>query len=400
MPAHRAPETAKPRTRFLPQRGKYMGDLGSYRKSLDEIDRELTALYERRMAIADEIAEYKIGAGLPVLDPEREAAKLASVEAMVTNKENRLGVREFFEQLMAMSRKRQYSRIRESSAGAARLPFIEIDKLVDGDTTAVYQGDRGSYSEAAAMRFFGAAAELIPAATFRDAMVAIEEGRAQYAVLPIENSTAGIVSAIYDLLTEFENYIVGEVIIPIRHCLLAAEGADLSTVRIVYSHAQSLMQCERYLAGHPEWQQVSMLNNAFAADKVARDRDPAEAAIAGAHAARVYGLNILEEGINQSESNSTRFIVVTNQKVFLKGARKISLSLELKHESGSLYHALSHIIYNNLNMTKIESRPIEDRNWEYRFFIDFDGSLRDPGVQNALRGLRDETRNLRVLGNY
>ena len=377
-----------------------MADLIRCRERLDEIDRELTALYEQRMEVADEIAAATSGTGKPVLDKGREAEKLAAVEALVKNGENRLGVRELFEQLMAMSRKRQYARIRESSGDSLRLPFIEIDHLADPDTRVVYQGDRGSYSEEAAIRFFGEKMRFVASGTFRDAMTAIEEGRACYAVLPIENSTAGMVSQIYDLLTEFENYIVGEVIIPVRHCLLAAKGTELKTVRTVYSHAQSLMQCERYLAKHPGWQQVSMLNNAFAARKVAEENDPTQAAIAGAHAASAYGLDILEEGISQSESNSTRFIVVTNQKVFLKGAGKISLSLELRHESGSLYHALSHIIYNNLNMTKIESRPIEGRNWEYRFFIDFCGNLRDPGVLNALRGLRDETRNMRILGNY
>ena len=112
------------------------------------------------------------------------------------------------------------------------------------------------------------------------------------------------------------------------------------------------------------------------------------------------GLEILEKGINDSDSNSTRFIIVTNQKIFRKNANKISLCLEIPHESGSLYHILSHFIYNNLNMTKIESRPIPERNWEYRFFIDFEGNLADSAVKNALRGLREEARSMKILGNY
>ena len=143
-----------------------------------------------------------------------------------------------------------------------------------------------------------------------------------------------------------------------------------------------------------------MPNNAFAARKVAREKDRSQAAIASEHAGNIYGLEILKKGINQSESNSTRFIIVTNQKIFRKDAGKVSICFEVPHESGSLYHMLSHIIYNNLNMTKIESRPIEDRNWEYRFFIDFDGNLADGAVKNALRGLRDEARNMKILGNY
>ena len=160
------------------------------------------------------------------------------------------------------------------------------------------------------------------------------------------------------------------------------------------------MQSARYLNEHEEWQQVSLKNNAFAARKVSEEGDQTQAAIASEQAAKVYGLDILKRGVNQSDTNSTRFIIVTNQKIFRKDAGKISICLEVPHESGSLYHMLSHFIYNNLNMSRIESRPIEDRNWEYRFFIDFDGNFADGAVKNALRGLRDEARNLRILGNY
>ena len=196
--------------------------------------------------------------------------------------------------------------------------------------------------------------------TFRDAMSAIDEGSADFAVLPIENSTAGIVNEIYDLLQEYENYIVGEQIIKIEHCLLGVPGTKLSDIRTVYSHPQSLMQSAKYLSNH-DWQQISMQNNAFAAKKVAEDNDRTQAAIAGEHAAKVYGLEVLDKGINDSGVNSTRFIIVTNQKIFRKDAKKVSICFEVPHESGSLYHMLSHFIYNNLNMTKIESRPIEDR---------------------------------------
>ena len=177
-------------------------------------------------------------------------------------------------------------------------------------------------------------------------------------------------------------------------------GTKLSDIHTVYSHPQSLMQSARFLLEYPSWKQISMKNNAFAARKVQEDKDRGQAAIASEHAAKLYGLQVLEKGVNQSSSNSTRFIIVTNQKVFRKDAKKVSICFELPHESGSLYHMLSHFIYNNLNMNRIESRPIEERNWEYRFFIDFDGNLADSSVKNALRGLRDEARNLRILGNY
>ena len=374
-------------------------DLKECREQLDQIDEGIVSLFNKRMQIAQDVARYKIENGRRVLDKEREAQKLDAVMSMTEGSFNKRAVRELYEQIMAISRKRQYQLMDEAGA-LHNLPFIAVDHLIGEATKVVYQGAPGSYSEAAMKQFFGEDVQSFCTATFRDAMTAIEEGAADYAVLPIENSTAGIVSEIYDLLFAFENYIVGEQIIPIRHCLLGVPGADETRIRTVYSHAQSLMQSERFLSAHPQWQQISMKNNAFAAMKVAKDGDPTQAAIASRYAASCYGLQILREGINQSESNSTRFIIVTNQKIFRKDAKKISLCLEIAHESGSLYRILSHFIYNDLNMTKIESRPIEDKDWEYRFFIDFEGNLGDSAVRNALRGLRDEAKSLKILGNY
>ena len=143
-----------------------------------------------------------------------------------------------------------------------------------------------------------------------------------------------------------------------------------------------------------------MQNNAFAAKHVSEQKDITKAAIASELAAKLYGLDIIKKGVNNTGENSTRFIIVTNRKIFRKDAGKISICFEVPHESGSLYDMLGHFIYNDINMTKIESRPIEERSWEYRFFIDFDGNLAQPSVKNALRGLRDDARNLRILGNY
>lgn len=374
-------------------------DLTEARKEIDEIDAKIVDLYEKRLKISEDVAKYKIDHGRKILDPDREKQKLATLQSMAGSKFTRYSIRELFEQIMATSRKRQYQIMQEKGT-FNRLPFIEVNRIRKPGIRVVYQGAAGSYSEAAMKKYFGSDVDNFAVSTFRDAMIAIEEGQADYAVLPLENSTAGIVSQTYDLLVEFENYIVGEQVIRIEHCLMGCDGTTEDTIRRVYSHAQSLMQSERYLADHPGWQQISMQNNAFAAQKVAREHDVTQAAIASEYAAQTYGLKILRRGVNQAESNSTRFIVVTNQKIFERNANKISICMECVHQSGSLYHLMSHIIYNGLNMTKIESRPIEDRNWEYRFFIDFDGNLRDPAVRNALRGLRDESRNLRILGNY
>ncbi len=373
-------------------------DLLELRDKLDVIDAQIVELYEKRMDICRQVAEYKIEAGKKVFDKQRETEKLAKVKALTHNEFNSHGIEELFEQIMSMSRKLQYQLLAEHGS-LGKLPFIGVDRLERSKARVVFQGAEGAYSQAAMTQYFGDEVNSFHVDTFREAMSAIDEGSADFAVLPIENSTAGIVNEIYDLLQEYENYIVGEQIIRIEHCLLGIPGTKLSDIRTVYSHPQSLMQSARFLANY-DWQQISMQNNAFAAKKVADEKLKTQAAIAGEYAGKVYGLEVLRKGVNDSGTNSTRFIIVTNQKIFQKDAKKVSICFEVPHESGSLYHMLSHFIYNNLNMTKIESRPIEGRNWEYRFFIDFEGNLADSAVKNALRGLRDEARNMKILGNY
>ena len=373
-------------------------ELTELRDKIDVIDKQIVELYEKRMEISRQVAEYKIGTGKKVFDKEREEEKLRKVRAMAHNEFNSHGIVELFEQIMSMSRKLQYKMLTEKGS-MGRLPFIEVDTLDKEKARVVFPGAEGAYTQEAMLEFFGKDVNCFHVDTFRDAMIAIDEGSADYAVLPIENSTAGIVNEIYDMLVEFENYIVGEQIIGIEHCLMAVPGTEISDIRTVYSHPQSLMQSARFLNQYG-WQQISMQNNAFAAKKVAADLDKTQAAIASEYAAKLYGLEVLKKGVNQSSTNSTRFIIVTNQKIFRRDAKKVSICFEVPHESGSLYHMLSHFIYNNLNMNRIESRPIEDRNWEYRFFIDFDGNLSDGAVRNALRGLREEAREMKILGNY
>ena len=373
-------------------------DLLDLRNKLDEVDEKIVELYEERMDLCSQVAQYKIETGRKVFDRQREQEKLAKVRSLASNEFNSHGVEELFEQLMAMSRKLQYQILTKHET-AGKLPFIGVDELSDGKARVVFQGAEGAYSQIAMQEFFGEQINSFHVDSFRDAMSAIDEGRADFAVLPIENSTAGMVSEIYDLLAEFENYIVGEQIIKIEHCLLALPGTKLEDIKTVYSHPQSLMQSSGFLADH-SWQQVSLQNNAFAAKKVSDEQDSSQAAIASELAGKLYGLEVLKKGINNTGDNSTRFIIVTNQKIFRKDAGKISICFEVPHESGSLYHMLSHFIYNNLNLSKIESRPIADRTWEYRFFVDFEGNLADGSVKNALRGLREEARSLRVLGNY
>ena len=375
-----------------------MRDLAELRLEIDKIDRQMVELFEQRMDVSKEVAEYKVAAGKKILDKERENQKLKAVKAMTHTDFNRHGVEELYKQLMAMSRKLQYQMMEEHALG--RLPFVMVDKIEKENVRVVYQGVEGAYAQQAMFAFFGEEVSHFHVERWRDAMDAIAEGMADYAVLPIENSTAGSVNDNYDLLEEYDNYIVGEQILSIQHALLGTPDAELSDIRTVYSHPQGLMQCAKYLDAHRDWRQVSLLNTAVEARKVAEDGDKSQAAIATVLAGKQNGLKVLAEGINQSGLNSTRFLIVTNQPVFCKDAKKVSICFEVPHESGSPYNVLSHFIYNNLNMSRIESRPIADRNWEYHFFVDFEGNLNDSAVKNALRGIREEALNLKILGNY
>lgn len=376
-----------------------MRSLEELRNELDRIDPQIIQLYEERMSVCEEVGEIKIEEGRKVFDRNREQQKLAQVTREAKDPFYKKGLTELFEQLMSQSRKLQYQLLTKKGA-LGRLPFIGVEELDWKNSRVVFQGTDGAYSQAAMHKFFSKDVNSFHVQTFRDAMEAIEEGSADFAVLPIENSSAGMVSEMYDLLEEFENYIVGEVILPINHYLVGTENTTLESIERVYSHPQALMQCSKFLDRHGSWQQIGAANTAVAAKKILNENDPTQAAICSEHAAEIYGLKILEEKINHNHNNSTRFIVVTNQKIFLKRAQKISICFEVAHESGSLYHLLSHFIYNDLNMTKIESRPIEGKTWEYRFFVDFEGNMGDAAVKNAIRGLREESKSLKILGNY
>ena len=376
-----------------------MAALEELRERLDEIDCQIADLYEKRMKVCEEVGEYKVKAGRKVFDRQREREKLADVASKVTGDFNKKGNQEVYQQLMSMSRKLQYQQLVEAGA-LGRLPFIRIDDLDKQNARVVFQGTEGAYGQAAMRQFFGEDVNCFHVQTFRDAMEAIEEGAADYAVLPIENSTAGPVIEMYDLLDEFENYIVAETILPIVHTLSGLPGTKLSDIQRVYSKTEALMQTSRFLDEHSDWQRISVVNTAIAAKKVLKDQDISQAAVCSAYAAKVHGLEVLVDGINDDADNSTRFIVVTNQKVFLRDASKISIRFELPHQSGSLYRILSHFIYNDLNMSKIESRPVKGRPWEYCFFVDFEGNLEEAAVKNAIRGLREEAQNLKILGNY
>ena len=376
-----------------------MIDLQECRDEIDVIDSEIIRLFEKRMKVCEDVAEYKIRTGKKVLDPERERKKLEVLREKAHGEFNRLGAQELFQQIMAISRKRQYQLLNEH--GVEDDEKLEmVDHLPLENVTVVFQGVEGAYSYAAMREYFSDEIRSFHVKTWRDAMEEVAEGRADYAVLPIENSTAGIVADIYDLLMEYQLYIAGEQIIRVEHVLLGLSNAQLEDIQTVYSHPQGLAQCKAFLDEHPCWKQVKAGNTAASAKKVSEEQLVSQAAIASREAGELFGLKVLAKNVCKNDGNATRFIILGRKPVYVKNASRISICFEAEHESGALYNMLSHIIYNGLNMTKIESRPIPDKNWQYRFFVDFDGNLQDSAVKNALMGIRSEANMLRILGNY
>lgn len=374
-------------------------DLNNIRQEIDSVDASIVEMFEKRMELSKNVALYKIENNKNVLDKQREIQKIAKVTELAENEFNKHGVEELFTQIMAISRKLQYQLLSENGKGY-ELEFEKVNELNKKDVTVVYQGVPGAYSHQAMLNYFGKEVNNFNVSTFREAMEIIRDGKADYAVLPIENSTAGIVNDVYDLLVEFDNYIVDQTDVIVRHALLGVEDAVIEDIDTVYSHPQGIMQCQEFLDKHKEWQRIAQANTAGSAKKVVEENVKSHAAIASTIAAEIYGLKVLEENINYNNENTTRFIIVSKKKIYKKDASKVCMCFELPHESGTLYNMLSHFIYNGLNMTKIESRPIKNKSWEYRFFIEFEGKFHEPGTLNAIRGIMEEANSIKVIGNY
>lgn len=374
-------------------------DLQECRNQLDQIDKKIVELFEQRMTICGKVAEDKIRTGKEVYDGVREQQKLDAVEEMAHGDYNRIAVRELFSQMMTISRRYQYRLLTEHGKGID-LGFRELDALDLEGARVVYQGVEGAYSHAATLQYFGKDVDAYHVEQFEDAMQEVRDGRADYAVLPIENSSAGAVTDNYDLLVQYDNYIVAETFVAASHALLGTPDAELSDIRTVFSHPQALMQSSVFLGAHRDWKQISLENTAVSAKKVIQEGDKSQAAVASETAGRLYGLKVLQTAIQNNKSNTTRFMILSKDAVYRRDAGKVTISFELAHKSGTLYSILGNFIYNGVNMRKIESRPIPGRSWEYRFFIDIEGNLDDAGIRNALKGIAEEAQNMRILGNY
>ena len=373
-------------------------DLAKSRKKIDQIDQEITRLFEERMEVANDVAAYKRSTGKKVFDPEREQQKIQTLRGLAGNEFNATAIEDLFRQIMSISRKYQYQKL---GSAANEIPFRQVEKLdVNKDTRIVYFGEKGAFTEQAMLECFGENISAENKTTFKEVMESVANKEARFGVLPIENTSTGGITDIYDLLVDYDITIVAEHVVKVEQALLGKPGAKIEDIRTVYSHPQGLLQCSKFLEEHPKMQGEEYASTAAAAKKVAQEEDMTQAAIASTRAAKEFGLEVLQESINYQSQNYTRFIIISHEKIFLSDANKISLVFELKHELGSLYNMLANFYYNDLNLTKIESRPIVGRSWEYRFFVDVEGNLKDSGVGNALATIQEFASNLQILGNF
>ncbi len=264
-----------------------------------------------------------------------------------------------------------------------------------------FQGTAGSFGEQAAREYFqDTYTELKKYHGFDAVLQAIAEGEIDYGVLPIENSTAGDVLEVSDLIVHYNLYVVGEYTIRVKHNLLALPDAELSDIEKVYSHPQALNQCREYLKARPQIETIPYANTALAGEYVSQKGDIHSASIGSLRCAELYGLKVLAEGIQTVKNNFTRFIIIAKRMELTKDCNKISIVFSAKHSSGSLHSVLSHFAYNGLNLVKIQSRPKLDAPWEYLFFLDIEGNLEDANVLIALGRVREQSSFFKLLGNY
>jgi chorismate mutase/prephenate dehydratase len=366
-------------------------DIQALRERIEAIDREILDALRRRMEAVDEVVEAKLDAASPLRDPPREEHVLARVREQAAE----LGldpheVERLYRGLMEMSVARQEDRIRARPTAPLRV---------------AYQGVEGSYSHLAARgRYGGREGGVVLAGfpTFRGAVESVLGGGSDLALLPIENTTAGSINETYDLLAEGALAITGEVVSRIEHCLLGLSGSTVEGLRAVVSHPQALAQCERFLRTLPRVEARAEYDTAGAARKVAEGGDRTVAAIASATTAASFGLEILARSIQSEAGNYTRFVEVSPRPASCPPDRpcKTSLLVELAHEPGALQRVLACFARRGVDLSKIESRPIPDRPFSYRFYVDLDGHAASRPVEAALAEAREVTTVLRVLGTY
>jgi len=375
-------------------------ELSDYRKRLDEIDEELLRLFSERMNIAAQIASWKQENSLPVLDARREKEKLRRIEEM---SDPELSDYSFtlFSMLMELSRSRQNRILHRESpeTKAIEAALRDTPQLFPEKAVVACQGVEGAYSGIACEKLF-ARPSIFYFSSFDAVFTAVEKGLCRYGVIPVENSTAGTVNAVYDLMVKHDFRIVRSVRIKVDHNLLVRPGTKEEDIREIYSHGQAISQCAGFLQRFPNAKIIPCENTAVAAKMVAESAEPGVAALSSRSCAKLYGLEILMSSVQDSDNNYTRFICISKNLEIYPGADHTSLMMVIRDEPGTLHHVLARFYVLGINMHKLESRPIPGRNWEYRFYFDLDTSVYSPKFIQLMGELGDICEEYEYLGSY
>ena len=373
-----------------------MEGLDDYRKNIDELDKKITELFEKRMDIVLKVGEYKKKNGVPIFDKNRENEVIEKNLGYLKNKNYIEETRRFFARLMETARELE-SRIAKKEV--TEYKSTRHQSTVPKDKIGFY-GVNGSFTEEAMIKYFGENKEAKAYEEFESVFVAVKNGDIDYGVLPIENSSTGAISDVYDLLYKYGFYILGEVCIRVNQNLVGIKGTTLETITEIYSHPQGFGQSTDFLKAHDDWNLIPFRSTASSARLVNDLKDNSKAAIASKRVASIYNLEIIKENINNQAENFTRFIVIGKELEENPRADKVSAVFSLDDEAGTLYKLLSHFAENSINMIKIESRPMKHGPWKYFLYVDFEGNLYIDKVTKALSLIEKNSLYFKLLGSY
>lgn len=375
-------------------------ELSEIREQIDNIDKQLVELFMARMNCAASVAEYKREHNIPVLDASRERALLDKVSEL-SGEEFEEYTRTLYSTILDLSRSYQHKQLGETSALYNQITeAIEITpKLFPERAIVACQGVEGAYSQIAAERLFKAP-NIMFFSDWEKVFSAIESGMCRYGVIPIENSTAGSVKKVYDLMVSKSFKIVRTVRIKIDHCLLAKDGVKLSDIKEIYSHEQAISQCSAFLSSLEGVKITRVENTAKAAQMVADSERRDVASLSSRSCASLYGLATLASAVQDNGNNHTRFICITNDLEIYPGADRTSLMLVTPHKPGALYRILSRFNSLGINLLKLESRPIPDRDFEFMFYFDLESPVYSPRLAQLLAELEKECDEFTYLGSY
>lgn len=375
-------------------------DINALRLEMDACNKQILEAFEHRMDIASRIGDVKRSLGLRVTDPRRERQILSAI-ADQASPEFKSYATVLFSLLMEVSSAYQEHRMRPTSPLRERIEqaLETTPKLFPQFASVACQGVDGAYSQLAAEKIFKRP-NITFYRNFEGVFQAVESGACEYGVLPIENSSAGTVNAVYDLMMEHDFYIVRTYRLKVDHNVLANEGATLEGITEIYSHQQAINQCARYLEGMPHVKVTPVTNTAEAARMVAESGRTDVAALSSRACASLYGLSVLARQVNDSDNNYTRFACITKDLQVFPGADRTSLMMVAPHEPGALYKVLARFYALDINLTKLQSRPILGQDFEFMFYFDLDASVYSPEFASLVCELEDFCDDFKYLGTY